>query len=62
MLNTSVTDTVHNTKQQLTAMIASTTQDNDGVVRPDLAPEFLGERGECEQVGSGGVEVLGDGG
>jgi hypothetical protein len=29
MLNTSVTDTIHNAKQQLTAMIVSTTQDNN---------------------------------
>jgi hypothetical protein len=28
-----------------------------GVVRPDLAPEFLGEAGEGEDVGAGGVEV-----
>ena len=29
------------------------------VVRPDLAPDLLGERGERQQVGAGGLEVLG---
>jgi hypothetical protein len=33
----------------------------DGVVGPDLAPDFLGERGERRDVSAGGVEVLGDG-
>ena len=31
-----------------------------GVVRPDLAPDFLGEGGEGEQVRAGGLEVLSD--
>ena len=31
-----------------------------GVVRPDLAPDLFGKRGERQQVGAGGVEVLGD--
>ncbi|ODO45048.1 hypothetical protein A5M97_12980 [Streptococcus pneumoniae] len=30
-----------------------------GVVGPDLAPDLLGEGGERQQVGAGGVEVLG---
>ena len=33
-----------------------------GVVRPDLAPDLLGERGERQDVGAGVLEVLGDGG
>ena len=33
-----------------------------GVVGPDLAPDLLGERGEGEDVGAGGLEVVGDGG
>jgi hypothetical protein len=31
-----------------------------GVVRPDLAPDLLGQRGEREDVRAGGLEVLGD--
>jgi hypothetical protein len=31
-----------------------------GVVRPDLAPDLFGKRGEGQQVCSGGVEVIGD--
>jgi hypothetical protein len=31
-----------------------------GVVGPDLTPDLLGERGECEHVGAGGFEVIGD--
>jgi hypothetical protein len=30
-----------------------------GVVRPHLAPELAGERGERQHVGAGGVEVRG---
>jgi hypothetical protein len=33
-----------------------------GVVGPDLSPDLLGERGEGEDVGACGVEVVGDGG
>ena len=33
-----------------------------GVVGPDLAPDLLGEAGEREDVGAGGVEVGDDGG
>src|SRR4051794_33994507 len=29
-----------------------------GVVRPDLAPQVPGERGERQHVGAGGVEVV----
>ena len=32
-----------------------------GIVRPDLAPDLLREGGEREQVGPGGVEMVGDG-
>ena len=31
-----------------------------GVVRPDLAPDLLGERGEGEDVVAGAVEVVGN--
>lgn len=31
-----------------------------GVVGPDLSPDLLGEAGECQGVGPGGLEVLGD--
>ena len=31
-----------------------------GVVRPDLAPDLFGERGERQQVLSGGFQVFGD--
>ena len=30
------------------------------IVRPDLAPELFGERGEGQDVGAGGVEVGGN--
>ena len=33
-----------------------------GVVRPDPAPDGLGERGEREHVGAGQIEVLGNAG
>ena len=33
-----------------------------GVVRPDLSPHFFRERGEGEDVGAGGFEVVGYGG
>ena len=33
-----------------------------GVVRSDLSPDLFRERGEGEDVGSGGFEVVGDGG
>ncbi len=32
-----------------------------GVVAPDLAPDLLGESAERQDVGAGGVQVLGDG-
>ena len=59
MLNSCVTDTAHNANQQLTGMIIPRTQDNPGIVRPDLAPHLLRERGERQQVRPGAVEVLG---
>ena len=31
-----------------------------GVVRPDLAPDLLGERGERQQVSTGVFEMIGD--
>jgi hypothetical protein len=56
MLNTSVTDTVHNAKQQLAAMIASTTQDNDRIRRAQMNPVLGGVVIEGEQL----VEIVGD--
>jgi hypothetical protein len=56
MLNTSVTDTVHNAKQQLTAMIASTTQDNDGIRGAQVDPMLGWEVIEREQL----IEVVGE--
>lgn len=38
------------------------TPDNLRVVGPDLAPDLFRVDGEREDVGAGGVEVLGDGG
>ena len=31
-----------------------------GVVRPDLAPDLLGKRGERQQIRAGGFEVIGN--
>jgi hypothetical protein len=31
-----------------------------GVVGPDLAPDLFGERGECQQVRAGVLQMIGD--
>jgi len=58
-MNSHVSDTVHDTKQQLKGLIILRAQDNRGIVAPDLAPDLPRVAGEREQVRAGGVEVLG---
>lgn len=40
-------------------MIISRTQDNDGIVGPDLTPQLAGVGGKGQQVLPGGLQVLG---